>query len=120
MSLLWQDLQYSARSLRRSPLFSMIAIFSLALGIGANTAIFTLLDQLLLRLLPIQNPEEIVQVASSGSHYGNNQGREMLSYPMYRDLLTKNETLTGMLAWREDSVTVTYGLMMIGPRELIP
>ena len=109
MSFLWQDLQYSARSLRRSPLFSMIAIFSLALGIGANTAIFTLLDQLLLRLLPIQNPEEIVQVASSGSHYGNNQGREMLSYPMYRDLLTKNETLTGMLARREDSVTVTYG-----------
>jgi predicted permease len=109
MSFLWQDLQYSARSLRRSPLFTLIAVLSLALGIGANTAIFTLLDQLLLRLLPIQNPEEIVQVASSGSHYGNNQGRDMLSYPMYRDLRDKNETLVGTLARREDSVTVTHG-----------
>ena len=90
-------------------MFSMIAILSLALGIGANTAIFTLLDQLLLRMLPIQNPEEIVQVASSGSHYGNNQGRDMLSYPMYRDLRDKNETLVGMLARREDSVTVSFG-----------
>ncbi len=49
MSFLWQDLQYSARSLRRSPLFSMIAILSLALGIGANTAIFTLLDRYSIR-----------------------------------------------------------------------
>ncbi len=87
----------------------MIAILSLALGIGANTAIFTLLDQLLLRMLPIQNPDEIVQVASSGSHYGNNQGREMLSHPMYRDLRDKNETLVGMLARREDSMTVSFG-----------
>jgi len=109
MAFLWQDLRYAARSLRRSPLFTTIAVLSLALGIGANTAIFTLLDQLLLRLLPIQNPEEIVQIASSGSHYGNNSGRDMLAYPMYRDLRDKNETLTGMLARREDSITVMFG-----------
>ena len=109
MSFLWQDLQYSVRSLRRSPLFSIIAILSLALGIGANTAIFTLLDQLLLRMLPIQSPDEIVQVASSGSHYGSNQGRDMLSYPMYRDLRDKNETLAGLIARREDSFTVSHG-----------
>jgi len=52
----WRDLRYSLRTLCRTPGFTAIAILTLALGIGANTAIFTLLDQILLRLLPVKNP----------------------------------------------------------------
>ena len=57
-----QDLRYGLRQLRRRPGFAVAAIASLALGIGANTAIFTLVDQILLRLLPVRNPQELVQL----------------------------------------------------------
>ncbi len=53
------ELRYTLRSLRKSPVFTAVAVLSLALGIGANTAIFTLLDQILLRLLPVKDPQEL-------------------------------------------------------------
>src|SRR5205823_7912661 len=56
----WQDVRYGARILRRTPLITAVAILSLALGIGANTAIFSLMDSVMLRLLPVQKPEELV------------------------------------------------------------
>jgi putative ABC transport system permease protein len=60
MTSLWPDIRFSLRAIRRSPLFASVAILSLALGIGANTAIFSLMDQLMLRKLPIQNPDQLV------------------------------------------------------------
>ena len=62
MTLPTNDLKLAVRGLLRSPLFSIVAILSLALGIGANTAIFTLIDQILLRKLPVANPEELVML----------------------------------------------------------
>ncbi|HKN76459.1 MAG TPA: hypothetical protein VJW94_14865, partial [Candidatus Acidoferrum sp.] len=64
MGTLWQTLRYTLRTLAKSPVFTTVAILSLALGIGANTAIFTLINALLLRDLPVRNPERLVQLAA--------------------------------------------------------
>src|SRR3569832_680133 len=85
MARLVQDVLFAVRSFRRAPVFSAVAVLSLALGIGANTAIFTLVDQLILRLLPVQDPARVVLLAARGRHYGGNNGRNALAYPMYQD-----------------------------------
>jgi len=91
-----KDIQFALRAFRKSPVFTAVALLSLALGIGANTAIFTLLDQVLLRLMPVKNPQELVLLHMEGFHYGSNWGMNALSYPMYRDIETHNSVFTGM------------------------
>lgn len=91
-----RDLRYSLRSLARTPGFTVIAILTLALGIGANTAIFTLLDQILLRLLPVKNPQELVLLTMRGHHYGSNWGGNAISHPMFRDFRANNDVFTDM------------------------
>ena len=90
--------------LRRTPLVSCVAIVSIALGVGANTAIFTLLDQVLLRLLPVPAPERIVRVNSEGFYYGstNGTGRE-LSYPMFAALRDHQQVFDGHVRLLPDS-----------------
>jgi predicted permease len=90
------DLRYALRTLKKSPVFTAVAVLSLALGIGANTAIFTFLDQILLRLLPVKDPKELVLLSMKGFHYGGNWGGNALSYPMYRDFSEHNTVFTGM------------------------
>ncbi len=85
MTSLWPDIRFSLRAIRRSPLFASVAILSLALGIGANTAIFSLMDQLMLRKLPIKNPDQLVMLFQRGANNGNNMGDRMHSYPIYQD-----------------------------------
>jgi predicted permease len=81
----------------RSPGFAVVAILSIALGIGATTAIFTLVDQVLLRTLPVRDPHELVQMVNQGSVYGSNWGDgSELSYPMYQDLGNNNQVFTGV------------------------
>ncbi|HMB79322.1 MAG TPA: ABC transporter permease, partial [Vicinamibacterales bacterium] len=80
-----RDLRYAFRALARSPLFTSVALLSIALGIGANTAIFTLVDEVLLRQLPVKNPDQLVLFNGARNHYGNNSGGNMLSFPMYED-----------------------------------
>src|SRR6476619_4242584 len=83
MRHLGRDLKYAVRGLLRSPLFTIVALASIALGIGANTAIFTLVDEVLLRRLPVKNPDELVLFNGARNHYGSNSGGNMLSFPMY-------------------------------------
>ncbi|MPY90111.1 MAG: FtsX-like permease family protein [Luteitalea sp.] len=94
------DLRLAVRGFGRSPLFSTVAILSLALGIGANTAIFTLLDQILLRKLPVKAPEELVMLYQQGSHNGNNMGARMHSYPIYEDFQKRGEPLADLACRR--------------------
>ena len=96
----WSDLRLALRGLRRSPLFATVAILSLALGIGANTAIFTLIDQILLRKLPVKSPDQLVMLFQRGSHNGSNMGGRMHSYPIYQDYQQKAEPLAEVLCRR--------------------
>jgi len=82
----WRDVRYGARQLRRNPLFTIVAITTLAIGIGANAAVFTLLDQLVLRLLPVKDPSRLVMIWPEGSNFGNNNGQRVVSYPFCQDL----------------------------------
>src|SRR5512132_635438 len=94
------DLRLAIRGLRRSPLFATVAILSLSLGIGANTAIFTLIDQILLRKLPVKAPDELAMVYQQGTHMGSNMGSRMHSYPLYQDLQQKAEPFSEVLCRR--------------------
>src|SRR6516165_10434336 len=103
MDSVLRDLRYALRQLRKSPGFTIVAMVILALGIGANTSIYTLLDQVLLRSLPVQDPDRLVQLQSVGSdsgHVHSEGGDDHLyfSYPMYRDLRDKQTVFDGMLA----------------------
>ena len=96
MNALWNDLRYALRMLRKSPVFTAIAVLSLAVGIGANSAIFSLVDQILIRLLPVKEPQQLVLLTMKGMHYGSNWGGNALSYPMYADFRDNNQVFSGM------------------------
>src|SRR5262252_5498075 len=100
MGTILSDVRLALRGLRRSPLFAAVAILSLAVGIGANTAIFTLIDQILLRKLPVQRPEELVMLYQEGNHMGSNMGYRMHSYPLYQDLQEKAEPFSEVICRR--------------------
>jgi predicted permease len=93
-----QDLKYGARLLRLNPGFAATAILSLALGIAANTSIFTLVDQILLRLLPVENPRELVQFRMEGGRFGsqNGDGVHTFSYPLYAAFRDRNTVFSGL------------------------
>jgi putative ABC transport system permease protein len=104
-----QDLRYGLRVLIRNPLFSAVAVGTLALGIGANTAMFNLLDQVVLRLLPVSHPEQLVIVRETGNHYGNSYGPNTISWPMFEDLRDNNQAFSGMFCRFPATVTIGYG-----------
>jgi predicted permease len=107
MTSLWPDVRFSLRAIRRSPLFASVAILSLALGIGANTAIFSLMDQLMLRKLPIQNPDQLVMLFQQGAHNGSNMGGRMHSYPIYQDYQQKAAPFSEVLCRRLGAASVS-------------
>ncbi len=102
MNGLFQDLRYALRQLRKSPGFAAVAILTLALGIGANTAIFSLLDQALLRSLPVRDVDRLVILKFSGGSTGRlesrTDGKFYFSYPMYRDLRDRSSVFSGLIA----------------------
>jgi putative ABC transport system permease protein len=107
MTLAFNDLRFAVRGLVRSRLFSIVAILSLALGIGANSAIFTLIDQILLRKLPVRAPEELVMLYQSGAHNGSNMGMRMHSYPMYQEYQKRAEPLAEVICRRLTEASVS-------------
>jgi predicted permease len=96
METLFHDLRFGFRRLIKRPGFAVIAILSLALGIGANTAVFSLVNMILFRRLPVANPQEVVSV----SVVGKNGAIAAFSYPNYLDFRDHNEVLSGLLAAR--------------------
>jgi predicted permease len=111
---MWVDLLHGARALRRSPVFTLAAVLSLALGIGANTAIFSLLDQVVLRSLPVADPERLVALhgdySGPGEHSSSwtTNSESVFPYPLYRDLRDRVPAFAGILACATAPVRVTW------------
>ena len=105
METLFQDLRYGIRTLAKAPGFTLIAVLTLALGIGANSAIFSLADALLLRPLAVYRPGSVVTVNTDpGGQSGAVGG---VSYPDYRDFRDRAHSLEGVVAANLSSVSVT-------------
>lgn len=110
---MFADLKYAWRQLRKSPGFAVTAVVTLALGIGATTAIFTMFDQVMLRMLPVQRPQELVRPNWHGSFSGAMSGfggdyGDYYSYPMYKDLRAKNQVFSGMLAAMRTNAGISW------------
>jgi putative ABC transport system permease protein len=124
MQTLLQDVRYGLRMLAKNPGFTLIAVLTLALGIGANTAIFSLLNQVLLRRLPVRNPEELVVLKSPGPKHGHvwsdGDDSEIFSYPLYKGLAKNTTVFNGVLARFEFSASIaSHGQTDRGSGELV-
>src|SRR5262249_2495128 len=98
LAIMLQDLRYALRTLVTTPGFTIVVVLTLALGIGANTAIFSLTDQVLLRLLPVRAPERLVVLDGPGPNQGRTFNNGTFSYPMYCDFRDGNAVFDGVLA----------------------
>lgn len=111
-----RDLRFAFRTLFKTPFVTAVAVLSLALGIGANSAIFSLFDQILLRPLPVPSPHELVNLRLPGPIQGSDscnqagcgEGR-IWSYPMFRDLEQQQSALAGIAGYRSFGVSIAQG-----------
>lgn len=114
MSTFLSDLRYGLRGLLARPMFAAIVVLTLGLGIGANTAIYSLFHQMLLRPIPVQQPGELVNLSSPGPKQGwstsNNAGRSdaIFSYPLFRDIESKQDGVITLAAHRQIAVNLSY------------
>ncbi len=105
LETLWQDLRYGARLLRLNPGFALVAILSLALGIGANTAIFQLLNAVLLRTLPVENPQKLAEIRISNVtelRGSTNSPYAFATYPLWKQIRKQQQAFSGTFAWMDD------------------
>ena len=112
MSSLWQDLRYALRGIRRAPGFAALIVLTLALGIGANTAIFSVVNGVLLRPLPYKNSDRLVEIRSSAA---NGRIRFGVSYPDYQDLQNLSGSFAAVGAYTSDRLNLTGAG---GPKEI--
>ena len=102
-----QDLRIAARTLRKSPGFAAIAILTLALGIGANTSLFSVVNGVLLNPLPYPYPDQIVSLAGWFPGFDQGFGEGAISYPDFLDWVRLNHTFSSLAAYRHDSFNLT-------------
>ena len=105
---LFQDIRYGLRILGRTPVITGVAILSLALGIGANTAIFSLIDAVMLRLLPVQKPEELVQVLRA-NFSGEGEGTPSFTNPLWEQIRDRQDVFSGVFAWGDSRFDLAQG-----------
>ncbi len=107
----WRDLKHGARLLRLNPAFAVVAVLSLALGIGANTAIFQLLDAVRIRTLPVEQPWQLVDVRIEDGGKGRTgqfTGRApQLTYPLFQQIRDRQEAFSGLAAWGTATFNMT-------------
>src|SRR5689334_20467378 len=103
-----QDVRYALRMLTKNPAFAGVVVLTLALGIGANAAIFSLLDQVLLQSLPVAKPDQLMVIASYDPKDGPGVDNSF-SYPMYQDLRDRNSVFSGVIARGGTQMNVSYG-----------
>ena len=108
MHAIWRDVRHVTRGLRRTPLFVIVVVLTLGLGIGANTAIFSLMDQVLLRSLPVRDPGQLVLLDGPGAFMGRTMNAMTFSYPMFRDFRDRNGVFDGMLGRSPVAMTVSW------------
>src|SRR5260370_15774968 len=122
---LWQDLRYGARLLRLNPGFALVAIASLALGIGANTAILQLLNAVRLRSLPVNNPQELAEVRISNVRElrgSTNSAYAAATYALWEQIRDQQQAFSGVFAWSDydfnlaqrGEARVAHGLLVSG------
>ncbi len=111
-----QDLRYAIRGFLKSPFFTFVAVLSVALGVGSNAAIFSLLDQVLLRPLPVEHPERLVMLDLPGPRAGSTFSDFAFSNTMYSALRSQNQSLDSLIAFYNDSANLSYR----GRSETIP
>ena len=104
LETLWQDIRYGLRQLKRNPGFTVVAVLTLALGLGANSAIFSVAQAALLRAWPVKAPERLVRIVAE-----TRDGLSTFSYADYRDLVEQNKSLEGILAFSRHSPTLQTG-----------
>jgi putative ABC transport system permease protein len=112
MTNLLRDLRHAFRLLRLSPGFTIVAVLTLALGIGANTAIFQLIDSIRLRAIPVKNPQELGTVRVAERHWasGNFQGQySQLTFPMWEQIQKRQEGFSSIAAWGQQSFNLANG-----------
>jgi len=113
METLWQDIRYGFRMLSKDAGFTLIAVLTLGLGIGANSGIFSVMSQVLLQRLPVPHPEQLVLLYAPGLRHGHVSsdevdGSESFSYPMYKDLRDRTNVFAGLAAKADFPISVTY------------
>ena len=112
MTNLLRDLRHAFRLLRLSPGFTTVAVLTLALGIGANTAIFQLVDSIRLRTIPVKDPHELGTVRIAERHWGsgNFSGQySQLTFPMWEQIRKRQEGFSTIAAWGEQSFNLATG-----------
>ena len=108
----WQDVRYAARVLRLNPAFTAVCVISLALGIGANTAIFQLIDAVRLRMLPVENPQQLAIIRIKDRHWisGRSTGwYSDLTYPMWQQVRDQQEGFSSLAAWATEYFNLATG-----------